>query len=197
MLTGVGAVVNAARVAPGSSVAIIGLGGVGMAALLGARAAGAERIVAIDIALEKLEAARSMGATDVFDAGETGVVEAVRDATRGGVDHAIELVGAVPALQLGYQVVKRGGQLTTGGLPAPNAMLSVPAVGLVADEKTVRGSYLGSCVPARDVPRFVRLFQRGLLPVDRLLSKVLSFAEINTGFDLLREGKLVRGVLRI
>jgi alcohol dehydrogenase len=76
-------------------------------------------------------------------------------------------------------------------------LLSLPAVNLVADEKTVRGTYLGSCVPARDIPRFVRLFQRGLLPVNRLLTQVMPLAQINNGFDLLREGKLVRGVLRI
>jgi alcohol dehydrogenase len=76
-------------------------------------------------------------------------------------------------------------------------LLSLPAVNLVADEKTVRGTYLGSCVPARDIPRFVRLFQRGLLPVNRLLTQVMPLAQINNGFDLLREGKLVRGVLQI
>jgi alcohol dehydrogenase len=197
VLTGVGAVMNSAQVAPGDKIAVIGLGGVGMAALLGARAAGAERVIAIDVSPEKLDIARDLGATDVFLAGKEGVAEAVKDATRGGVDHAIELAGAVAALQLGYQIVKRGGQLTTGGLPPPAAVLPVPAVNLVADEKTVRGSYLGSCVPPRDIPRFVRLFQRGLLPVDRLLTRIMPFDEINEGFDLLREGKLVRGVVTL
>uniref|UniRef100_UPI0035B2055A zinc-binding dehydrogenase n=1 Tax=Devosia sp. TaxID=1871048 RepID=UPI0035B2055A len=117
--------------------------------------------------------------------------------TGGGVDHAIELAGSVAALQLGYQIIRRGGELTTGGLPPPQATLAIPAVNLVADEKTVRGSYLGSCVPSRDIPRFIRMFQRGLLPVDRLLSRTLPLAEINQGFDLLREGRLVRGVVMI
>lgn len=195
VLTGVGAVFNGARVSPGDKVAVIGLGGVGMAALIGARAAGAEQIVAIDLSREKLDLALSMGATDVFQAGTVGVAEAIRDATHGGVDHAIELAGSVHALELGYQIVRRGGQLTTGGLPAPTAIFPIPAVNLVAEEKTVRGSYLGSCVPARDIPRFVRMYQRGILPVDRLLSEVMPLTDINAGFDKLRQGTLLRGVV--
>lgn len=195
VLTGVGAVINAAGVAPADKVAIIGLGGVGMAALLGARAAGAERIIAVDIAREKLDLALELGATDAFLATDDDVDRVVREATNGGVDHAVEVAGSASALQLGYRICRRGGALTTAGLPPPTTVLPIAAVGLVADEKTVRGSYLGSCVPARDIPRFVRLYQRGLLPVDKLLSRRFSLAEINTGFDLLREGKLVRGVI--
>ena len=195
VLTGVGAVINGARVAPADKVAVIGLGGVGMAALMGARAAGAERIVAIDIAREKLDLALTLGATDVFLATDENVDQAIVEATGGGVDHAIELAGSVAALQLGYKIARRGGALTTAGLPAPTAVLAIPAVSLVADEKTIRGSYLGSCVPSRDIPRFVRLYQRGLLPVDKLLSRRFALDEINTGFDLLREGRLVRGVI--
>lgn len=195
VLTGVGAVFNGAKVSPGDKVAVIGLGGVGMAALLGAKAAGAEQIVAIDLSREKLDLALSMGATDVFLAGTDQVADAIKDASNGGVDHAIELAGSVRALQLGYQIARRGGQLTTGGLPAPTAVFSIPAVNLVAEEKTVRGSYLGSCVPARDIPRFVRMYQRGILPVERLLSEIMPLAGINAGFDKLREGKLLRGVV--
>lgn len=196
VLTGVGAIFNGARVRPADRVAVIGLGGVGMSALLGARAAGAEQIVAIDISPDKLQLARQLGATDTFLATDPDVADAIRGATHGGVDHAVELAGSVAALELGYRIVRRGGELTTGGLPSPTAMLPVPAVNLVADEKTVRGSYLGSCVPARDIPRFIRLFQRGLLPVDRLLSEVLPLAEINAGFDALREGRVLRAVVR-
>lgn len=197
VLTGVGAALNGARVRPADRVAIIGLGGVGAAALLGARAAGAERVVAVDISREKLDIALALGATDAVLASDADAAAAIREMTGGGVDHAIELAGSVAALQLGYQIIRRGGELTTGGLPPPQAMLAIPAVNLVADEKTVRGSYLGSCVPSRDIPRFIRMFQRGLLPVDRLLSRTLPLAEINQGFDLLREGRLVRGVVMI
>ena len=197
VLTGVGAAFNGAKVKPADRVAVIGLGGVGMAALLGARAAGAERVVAVDISREKLDIALALGATDAVLATDPDAVTIVKDMTGGGVDHAIELAGSVAALQLGYQIVRRGGELTTGGLPPPTATLPIPAVNLVADEKTVRGSYLGSCVPSRDIPRFIRLFQRGLLPVDKLLSRTMPLDEINEGFDLLRDGALVRGVLTI
>ena len=197
VLTGVGAAFNGANVRPADRVAVIGLGGVGMAALLGARAAGAEQILAIDISREKLAIAVSLGATEAVLATDPDAVQQVKDLTHGGVDHAIELAGSIAALGLGYQIIRRGGELTTGGLPPPNATFALPAVNLVADEKTVRGSYLGSCVPARDIPRFVRLFQRGLLPVDRLLTEIMPLADINRGFDLLREGRLVRGVVRI
>jgi alcohol dehydrogenase len=195
VLTGVGAVLNSARVAAGDKVAVIGLGGVGIAALLGARAAGAERIIAIDVVPQKLELARRLGATDTFLATEEGVELAVRDATGGGVDHAIELAGSVAALQLGYKIARRGGALVSAGLPPLSAHLSIPAVSLVADEKTIRGSYLGSSVPARDIPRYIKMFQRGLLPVDQLLSREFALDEINTAFDLLRQGELVRGLV--
>ncbi|WP_421761329.1 zinc-dependent alcohol dehydrogenase family protein [Devosia sp.] len=196
VLTGVGAVMNGAKVKAGDKVAVIGLGGVGMAAVLGARAAGAEQIVAVDISQAKLDLALSLGATDAFLATGDRAAEAIREATGGGVQHAIELAGSVAALQLGYQIARRGGELTTGGLPAPSAQFPIPAVSLVAEEKTVRGSYLGSCVPARDIPRFISLFRRGLLPVDRLLSKSMRLDEINEGFDLMREGQLIRGIVK-
>lgn len=194
VLTGVGAALNGAKIRAGDKVAVIGLGGVGMAALLGARAAGAERIVAIDIVERKLELARELGATDVFLASEN-VVEAIRDVTKGGVDYALEFAGSLPALQLGYKIIRRGGEMVTAGLPPPTTVLPIPAVSLVADEKTVRGSYLGSCVPSRDIPRYVRLFQRGLLPVDRLLTREFRLDDINTGFDELREARLLRGLV--
>jgi alcohol dehydrogenase len=196
VLTGVGAVVNSAKVSAGSSVAIIGLGGVGMAALLGARAAGAERIIAIDIAPQKLDLALSLGATDVFVSNDETEAR-VREATGGGVENAIELAGVAAAMQLAYKIIRRGGAVTAAGLPPPSSMFTIPAVSLAAEEKIVRGSYLGSCVPLRDIPRFIRLFQRGLLPVDKLLSHRMPLDEINRGFDQLREGKLIRGVVTL
>lgn len=195
VLTGVGAALNGAQIRAGDTVAIIGLGGVGMAALLGARAAGAERIVAVDISEQKLAWAREFGATDAFLANADNADGAIREATRGGVHHALELAGSAAALQLAYKIVRRGGSMVTAGLPPPTTTLSIPAVSLVADEKTIKGSYLGSTVPSRDIPRYIRLFQRGLLPVDRLLSAEMSLDEINEGFDRLREGQLLRGLI--
>ena len=195
VLTGAGAVINTAEVKAGSTVAIVGLGGVGLAALLGAVAAGAERIVAVDLADDKLALAKSLGATDAFNAGAPDAVQAIREATRGGVEAAIETAGSVAALTLAYNITRRGGQTVTAGLPAPSAMLSIPAVSLTAEEITLRGSYFGTCVPSRDLPRYLSLFQRGKLPVDKLLTHRIKLEDINEGFDRLREGKAVRQIV--
>ena len=191
VLTGVGAAMNSANVQPGESVAVFGLGGVGLAALLGARVAGAGRIVAVDMVPAKLELAAELGADDALPAGED-VVEAVRAATGGGADKAIETVGSERVLAQAYAATRRGGTTVTVGLPHPERMLSIPAVSLVAEERTLRGSYLGSCVPARDIPRFVELFRAGRLPVDRLLTHRLHLDELNEGFDRLARGEGVR-----
>ena len=191
VLTGVGAVVNSAQVTTGDRVAIFGLGGVGLAALLGDRLAGAATIVAVDVVPSKLELARELGATHAIKAGE-GAVEEVRLATGGGADQAIETVGSERVLAEAYAATRRGGTTVTVGLPHPSKELSISAVSLVAEERTLRGSYLGSCVPATDVPRFVDLHQDGQLPVERLLTHRISLDEINEGFDRLASGEAVR-----
>lgn len=194
VLTGVGAIVNSARVRPGDSVAVFGLGGVGLAALLGAVACGAATIVAVDVVAEKLELARELGATAAIE-GSDDVVEAVREATAGGAEHAIETVGSERVLAQAYAATRRGGATVTVGLPHPERLLQIPAVSLVTEERTLRGSYLGSCVPARDVPRFVSLYRAGRLPVDRLLSHRLELEQLNEGFDRLARGEGVRQVV--
>ena len=196
VLTGVGAVVNTARVSPGATIAVVGLGGVGLSALLGAVAAGAGRILAIDVAEDKLRFASELGATDIFSATESDTVDKIRDATGGGVDIAFEFAGSITALSLAYAITRRGGDTVTAGLPAPNAMFSIPAVTLAAEERTVRGSYIGAAVPSRDLPRYLSLFRRGRLPVDRLLTHRLNLDAINAGFDRLREGRAIRQVVR-
>ena len=195
VLTGVGAVFNSARVRPGSTVAIIGLGGVGLAGLMGAVAAGAGRIIAIDTNDQKLEAAKSFGATDLFNAADEHVVQAVRDATKGGVDTVVELAGAVAALELGYQIARRGGELVTAGLPPPQARFAIPAVTLTGEERTIRGSYMGSAVPIRDLPRYIGLYRRGLLPVDRLVTHRMGLEDINLGMDRLHQGQAIRQLI--
>ncbi|NIE63114.1 zinc-dependent alcohol dehydrogenase family protein [Burkholderia sp. Ax-1719] len=195
VLTGVGSAVNAARVQPGSQVAVIGLGGVGLAALLGAVAAGASRIVAIDVNDEKLTLAKVLGATDVFNAKTPDVAQAIIEATRGGVDTVLETAGAAAALDLGYTIARRGGELVTAGLPPPSTKFAIPAVSLVADEKSIRGSYLGSSVPSRDMPRYLDLYRRGRLPVDRLVTHRLKLDDINEGMDRLRLGAAVRQIV--
>jgi len=195
VLTGVGAVVNTAALSAGSTVAIVGLGGVGLAALLGAVASGGDRIAAIDLDDAKLAFAKQLGATDTFNSRDADAAATIREATKGGFDVVIELAGSVKALELAYAITRRGGTTITGGLPAPSAMLQIPAVSLVAEERTLKGSYIGACVPSRDLPRYINLFRRGRLPVDRLLSDRITLDDINEGFDRLREGKAIRQVV--
>ena len=197
VLTGVGAVVNTARVPAGASVAVVGLGGVGLASLLGAVAAGARRIVAVDLSDEKLGLARQLGATDTVNARDPDAAEQAREATGGGVEFAFEMAGSIRALDLAYKITRRGGTTVTAGLPPPDAALPLPVVNLVGEERTVKGSYIGTCVPMRDIPRYVELYRRGRLPVDRLMSGRLALEEINEGFDRLHEGKAVRQVIEL
>ena len=195
VLTGVGAVVNTAQVRAGTAVAVVGLGGVGLASVLGAAAAGARQVIAVDLADDKLALAQSLGATHTFNASAADVIEAIRVATRGGVDTAIEMAGSTRAFDLAYRITRRGGMTVTAGLPPPNATWPMPVVNMVAEERTVKGSYVGTCVPLRDIPRYVDLFRAGRLPVDRLLSGTLALDDINRGFDLLHTGKAVRQVV--
>jgi alcohol dehydrogenase len=195
VLTGVGAVVNTARLQPGQTAAVIGLGGVGLASVLGAIASGARQVVAIDLSDDKLGLARQIGASHTVNARDADAAEQVRELTKGGVDFAFEMAGAVRAMELAYKITKRGGTTITAGLPPPGAALPLPLVQLVAEERTVKGSYIGTCVPTRDIPRYVALYQAGRLPVDRLMSGKLTLDRINEGFDLLHEGKAVRQVI--
>jgi alcohol dehydrogenase len=195
VMTGVGAVINTARVQAGSSVAVIGLGGVGLAALLGAVAAGARSVLAVDLADDKLGLARQLGATETFNAGAPDAVEAVRAATTGGVEYAFEMAGSVRAMEFAYKITRRGGMTVTAGLPPPAHTFNIPQVNLVAEERTVKGSYVGTCVPTRDIPRYIELYRRGRLPVDRLMSAHLKLDDINIGFDLLHDGKAVRQIV--
>jgi alcohol dehydrogenase len=191
VLTGVGAAANAANVRMGDRVAIFGLGGVGLAALLGARAAGATTIVASDRVQSKLELALELGATHTVMAGPDAVEE-VRAATGGGADAVIETVGNAGVLAEAYAATRRGGVTVTVGLPHPSQELKISAVSLVAEERTLRGSYLGSGVPALDVPRYIDAYKAGKLPVDRLLTHKIALDDLNEGFDRLAAGEAVR-----
>lgn len=194
VMTGAGAVFNTANLRPGSEVAIIGLGGVGMNALLAAVAAGAERIVAIDTNQAKLALAKEWGATDVFQAGPD-CAAAVNDATDGGLETVIETAGVVKALELAYAVTARGGSVITAGLPGTDSRFTISPSAMVTDEKSIRGSYMGSCVPARDLPMLLAMYKRGKLPVQKLISGHIGFDEINEGFDRLSEGGVLRQML--
>lgn len=153
VLTGVGAVINTAKLQAGSTAAVLGLGGVGLNALLAAVASGARDVVAIDLNDDKLKLARDLGATLTVNASDPDAAEQIRSATSGGVEFAFEMAGSVKAMELAYRITRRGGTTITAGLPNPEHRFSLSPVSLVAEERSLRGSYIGSSVPVRDIPR--------------------------------------------
>jgi alcohol dehydrogenase len=195
VITGVGAVINTARVEPGTAVAVFGLGGVGLSAVMGAQLSRGYPIVAVDLLDTKLELAKKLGATHVVNAKAGDPTQAVKDLTNGGAHYTFEAVGNERVLQQAYQSTRRGGTTVTIGLPHPTRMFSVPAVGIVGEERTIKGSYMGSSVPRRDIPRLLALYQAGLLPVDLLLTRTIPLDEINEAFDALASGEVVRQVV--
>ena len=195
VLTGVGAVVNTAGVRAGQSVAVVGLGGVGLASMLGALASGASPVIAVDLSEDKLALARSLGPVLTVNAADPDAVDQVHALTKGGADFVFEMAGSVRALESAWQMTRRGGTTVTAGLPPPEATLAVNVVDLVAGERTLKGSYIGTCVPSRDLPRYVALYRAGRLPVDRLMSGTIALDDINEGFDRLADGAVVRLVV--
>ncbi len=194
VLTGVGAVMNTAGVRPGESVAVYGLGGVGLSSLLGALAAGAQPVVAIDPVEAKRALALDLGASAVAAPDEAAGV--IMQLTGGvGADVAIETAGKAAVLAAAYAATRRGGRTVTVGLPPPAEMLSISAVSLVGDGKTVMGSYMGSSIPARDVPRYIALWRAGRLPVERLLTSVSPLHDINPLMDELASGRAIRQIV--
>jgi len=162
---------------------------------MGAQLSRAYPIVAVDLLDAKLELARKLGATHVVNAKAGDPTQAVKDLTNGGAQYTFEAVGNERVLQQAYQSTRRGGTTVTIGLPHPTRMFSVPAVGIVGEERTIKGSYMGSAVPRRDIPRLLALYQAGLLPVDLLLTRTISLDEINEAFDALASGEVVRQVV--
>ncbi len=195
VLTGVGAAINTARVQAGTTAAVFGLGGVGLCAMLGALSSGAREIIAIDLHDSKLEVAKSLGATAAFNARDPDLVDKIKALTKGGVDYSFEMAGSTQAMEAAYRVTRRGGTTVTAGLPHPDAKWNLQQLSLVAEERTVKGSYIGSCVPMRDIPRYIGLYQAGKLPIDKLMGERLKLEDINRGFDRLDAGESLRDVI--
>lgn len=193
VLTGVGAVMNSAALRPGESLVIYGLGGVGLAALLGGLASGGVPIVAIDPSPEKRAIAERLGA---IPAHPSDAATTIARAIPGGADVVIETVGKAAVLADAYRAGRRGGRIVTVGLPNPAERLDIPAVSLVAEGKTLIGSYMGSSIPARDIPRYIALWRAGRLPVEELLTSVGPLSGINGLLDSLADGSAIRQIVR-
>jgi S-(hydroxymethyl)glutathione dehydrogenase/alcohol dehydrogenase len=195
--TGMGAILNTARVEPGSTVAIIGCGGVGTAAIQGARIAGASIIVAVDTVQSKLDMAMKLGATHGVLAGEGhDPVSAVKELTGGrGVDYAFEVIGNAVTLTQAYGMVRRRGVVVAVGVPRFDATLEVPIGDLIFGEKTVIGSLYGSAQVAWDFPRLVRLVESGQLDLDAMVSSTISLGQVNDGFRAMEAGEVIRSVI--
>lgn len=195
VLTGVGAALKTAKVKAGSTVAVIGLGGVGMNIVQGARLAGAEKIIAIDIYDSKLEWATKFGATHLINALKEDTVEAVKKVTGGGVDYSFEATGNVAAMELAYKIAKRGGVVTIVGVEKGGVNLRIPALDLHMTEKTIKGCYYGSSSPRLDSLKYLRLYKAGKLLLDELVTRSYRLEEINEVFKDMEEGRIIRGVV--
>jgi S-(hydroxymethyl)glutathione dehydrogenase/alcohol dehydrogenase len=196
VVTGVGAVCNSARVEPGASVAVIGCGGVGLAAIQGARLAGAAPIIAVDRVASKLELARASGATEVVDASSTDAVQAVRDLTNGrGADYAIEVVGRSSTIRQAFDMTRRAGTVTIVGAGSFTDMVEFGAMQLMVDAKTIRGCVYGATDPLRDFPEMVRLHRAGKLDLEALVTRRIGLDDVNDAFRAMQAGEVARSVI--
>lgn len=193
VLTGAGAVINTAALRPGQSAVVYGLGGVGLSAVLGARAAGAYPIVAVDPVPEKRALALRLGATHTYAPDEA--LGAIRELTSGGAEVAVEAVGSPKVMAECLAAVARGGKVVSVGLPAPDRVLEVPALAFAGEGKSLLGSYMGDAVPRRDIPRFLDLWRAGLMPVEEMHTGTLVLDEVNHAMEELASGRAIRQVL--
>ena len=193
--TGLGAVLNTAQVRPGSTVAVVGCGGIGLNCVQGARLAGAGQIIAIDAMATKLEMARHFGATDLIDASTADAVAAVQDATGGGVEYAFEAIGLKRTVEQAFAMTARGGMTVVIGMVPEGTDVAIPASDLVMNGKQLVGSVMGSNRFRIDLPRYVRLYLDGRLLLDELLSARIKLDDVNDGFAAMRAGLVARSVV--
>ena len=195
IVTGAGAVFNTAKVRPGESVAVFGLGGVGLTAVMAAREAGASRIIGFDVLPGKFELARAVGATNCIDARDPRAIEQALELTDGGVDHVFEISGNLAAAETAQALAAPGGEVVFVGVGKSDATFPVRQLQLVSEEHNLRGSFMGGGVPQNDIPKYIELFLNGRLPVDKLRSERIGFDRLNESFDLLQRGAVVRQIL--
>lgn len=195
VMTGAGAATNTAKISVGDTVAVIGAGGVGLSAIMASAAAGATQVIAIDLSDAKLEVARKFGATLGFIASDPEIENKVKSLTNGGVHIAIESAGVPKALELAFSLTRIGGETIAAGLPNPSRNISISHFVLGAQERSLKGSYMGSCIPTRDIPKFLSMYQQGTLPIDRLAGEEMKLEELNEAFDMMMQGSTLRSVL--
>jgi S-(hydroxymethyl)glutathione dehydrogenase / alcohol dehydrogenase len=196
VMTGFGAAVLRARVAPGSTAVVFGAGGVGLSAVLGCRLAGARSIVAVDPVAFKRETALGLGATHAVDPAGEDVADLLRELTDGrGADYAFDTAGAPGVVAQAYEAVRRGGTVVAVGIPPVGATADLPAPSLPREEKVVTGSFYGSCRPAVDMPLVIDLYMEGRLDLAALVSRTFALEEINEAFAAMNAGEVARGVI--
>jgi alcohol dehydrogenase len=197
-LTGLSAVLNSAKVEAGTSVAIFGAGGVGLMTLFGAIIAGATEIVFVDPVAEKRALAHELGATATVDPTAGNAAAEVRGilADR-GADYTFEAAGNVGALESAYMATAPGGTTVAVGLPRSDATAAIPHSLLVRNECTLKGSFMGSAVPQRDIPRYIALWRAGRLPIERLVSGTIGLGGLNAALDALADGRAIRTMCAI
>jgi S-(hydroxymethyl)glutathione dehydrogenase/alcohol dehydrogenase len=192
--TGVGAVIHTARVEPGSTVAVVGCGGVGLSCVNGAAIAGASRIIAVDTVPSKLELARKFGATDVVNAKESDPIEAVKELSDGGVHYSFEAIGLKVTTEQAFGMLRNGGTATVIGMIPPGHMVSLHGVDFLF-EKKLQGSFMGSNRFRVDMPRFVDLYLQGKLHLDDMISSHIRLEDVNDAMKALETGEIARNVI--
>ena len=194
--TGVGAALNTAQVTPGSTVTVIGCGGVGQSVIQGARIAGASRIFAVDPVEMKRKTAEQFGATDLIDPADGDPVQQVKEATEGrGTDFSFEVIGLPETMVQAYNVARRGGTAVIVGMPKFDATVTFPAMSLFYDNKRLLGSMYGSAQVRRDFPRLVRLVETGRLDLGSMVSRHIHLDEVNDAFRAMEAGEVIRSVI--
>ena len=196
VITGFGAVVNTAEVSPGSSVVVIGVGGVGLNSVQGAVAVGADPIIAIDFSDRKLSAARDFGATHTIRSAGAGIVQQVLDLTQNRkADYVFVVAGSTKAIEQGLSLTRNGGALVVVGMPAKGAMAQFEMVEIPDRGQRIIGSKMGSAVLQRDIPMLIQRYQRGLLKLDELVSAHYSLEQINAAITDVKQGRVLRAVI--
>ncbi|MDQ3107425.1 MAG: Zn-dependent alcohol dehydrogenase [Actinomycetota bacterium] len=195
--TGVGAAMNTASIRKGDTVAVIGCGGVGLNVIQGARIAGAEKIIAVDMIESKLQLAKEFGATDFVNAGDGNPVAAVQALSENrGVDVAFEVIGLGPTIEQAMQMTRVGGETILVGVPRMDVMLNInPAFNFIYTAKTVKGCWYGSCNVHREVPKLIALYKSGELKLDELISREIGIDDVNSAFDAMKTGEVARSVI--